>query len=116
MAATVDESTPPDIATAMVWFSWFKSNYPISFEVSASNGNPTLRSRFGGFPINRAQVSQPRYYLWNQLQREVDVLSSVLLTKTETQARSRAVRRQPHRGQNVRRLNGSRRTRRSGRN
>src|ERR1700683_209170 len=90
MAATVEESTPPDIATAMV----------LGFCMLRAD---RLRS------IHGRQLAQARYRLRYQGECHVDVFRSVLLAQAEAEAGTRSSGSQAHGGQHVGRLNRSRR-------
>src|SRR5580693_5446090 len=78
MAATAEESTPPDIATAMVFgFVMLRVNRLLS--------------------IRRRQLPQPRHCFRHQRQCDVDIGFSVLLAQTEADAGPRSIGLQPHR-------------------
>src|SRR5580700_8472159 len=97
MAATAEESTPPDIATAMVLrLCMLRADL--------------LRSIHGG------QLAQARYRLRYQRECHIDVLRSVLLAQAEAEAGTGSTGLQAHGGQHVRRLNRSRRAGRAGGN
>src|SRR5215813_2690306 len=94
MAATVEESTPPDMATAMV--SWFGIQH-----------SGSLRMDRGAFIVQRRELSQSGDRRGYKLNREVHLFSGVLLSDAESNAGAGAVRAQPHGGEDVRRLNRS---------
>src|SRR5271169_685775 len=77
MAATAEESTPPDMATAMV----------LGFVMLRVNSLLLVHWR---------QFSQPRHGLRHQRQRDVDILRSVLLPQAEPNAAMRAIASQAH--------------------
>src|SRR5208282_1803770 len=91
MAATVEESTPPDMATAIVL------------------GIDMLES-YGLLLVPRRKFAQPRNSLGHQRQREVDIFSRILLAQTEANTRSSSVCGQAHGNEHVRWLNRSRGT------
>src|SRR5579862_4893191 len=99
MAATVEESTPPDMATAIV-------RAPISFRLLDSNM----------LAVDRAQLAQSRGCFRRQCERKIDLFSGGLLSQTKPNAGPRPIRRRSHRDQHVRRLNRPGRTCRPGRN
>src|ERR1044072_7263266 len=71
MAATVEESTPPDMATAMVLLG-----------MMAKAGLLADRS----FIVNRRQFAETGDGCWNQFKSELHVFRCVLLTQTEADA------------------------------
>src|SRR5712671_5094391 len=91
MAATVEESTPPDMATAMVWgFGMLRANRLL--------------------PILRRQLPQSRYRLQHQRKRDFDVFPGILFAQAKADAGAGAVRTQSHRREHMGWLDGSRRT------
>src|SRR6202051_1310785 len=94
MAATAEESTPPDMATAMVW----------GFGILRANRLLLIGGR---------QFAQPRHCLRNQCKRDINILSCVLLAQTKPDAGASAIIAQAHRRKHMGRLNRAGRTRRS---
>jgi len=66
--------------------------------------------------MKRAQLSKASHSLGHQIQGEFNLLGTVLLAETKTQAGAGTRSRQSHGGEHVRRLDRPRRARRSGRN
>src|ERR1700730_18274854 len=98
IAATVEESTPPDMATAMVRASDIGSDM-LSDMVSDMLRTDRL------FSISRRQLPQPRHGLRQQRQSQINILLSVLPCQAQTDAAPRTLRAQSHCGQHVRGLN-----------
>lgn len=69
----------------------------------AQRTRPSLRDRFF---VNGTKLPQPRNRRRNQAQGELNVIGRILLAQAEPEAASRPLRRQSHRGQNMRRLDG----------
>src|SRR5208282_675950 len=91
MAATVEESTPPDMATAIV----------LGIDMLKSNGL---------LLIPRRKFPQPRDSLGHQRQREVDIFVRILLAQTEADTGASSIGWQAHGDKHVRWLNRSRGT------
>src|SRR5579872_553697 len=99
MAATVEESTPPDMATAIVScvnFSLLASTTHFHLWVVPRRNRPQMRDSFG-----------------NQRQREVNVFFGRLLSQAKADAGACPIRPKAHGKQHMRGLNRSRRTRRT---
>src|SRR5580698_354638 len=110
MAATVDESTPPDIATATVLcFSVTSVFDPIVMSVLLRRWLETNR----GLLVHRTDLSQSPDDFRHKCHGKVYIFGRSLLAEAETNAAPRAIGRQPHRRQYVRGLNRPRRTRSS---
>src|SRR5215469_9033661 len=105
MAATVEESTPPDMATATVWSLVSKNCASIRFSYSPRE---SLCSRTDSSLVHRAQFAQASDDFGNPLEREVNIIRRVLLAEAEAKACPGAIRRESHRSQHVRRLNCAR--------
>src|ERR1035438_1837355 len=90
IAATVEESTPPDMATAMVL------------------GVGMLKH--SSLPRRWRQFSQPRDNLRNQGQRKDDIFRSILLTEAEANTGTSPGGSQAHRSEQMRGLNRARGT------
>src|SRR5580704_7989306 len=91
MAATVEESTPPDMATAMV----------LEFVMLRVNNC---------LPVRRRQLPQPCHRIRHQRKREVNIFRYVLFAKAEADASPRPIGPEPHRQQHMGGLNRTRRT------
>src|SRR6266550_7479726 len=112
MAATVEESTPPDMATAMVLVG--------SIQHSAVSTQPQIQGAQlianRRLIVNRGEFSQAGYRLRYEVESEVDFVRRVLLAQAEADAGARAIGAQAHRGKHVRRFDCARGTRRARRN
>src|ERR1700733_8820511 len=106
MAATVEESTPPDIATAIV------SVVDIVIYVMARSSRLAPR---GLFPTG-GQFPQPADRPRPQPQSKFNVLRRIHLPQTKSNTSPSPFSRHPHGHQNMRRLNRARRTSRPSRN
>src|SRR5271163_1996413 len=85
MAATAEESTPPDIATAMVGSALSTWQLAFSFDECRSAKCQLLTAN-GGFGPHRRKFSQTGYRLRNQVQCEVYILGSILLAQAQANA------------------------------
>src|SRR5579872_1422293 len=89
MAATVEESTPPDMATAMVsvfsFYSWL--------------------DHFDWRAVPRRNLPQSRDGFGHKRQRNINIFFNCLLAQAEADAGPRLIRTQAHGDQHMRRLN-----------
>src|SRR5712671_5102276 len=103
MAATVEESTPPDMATAMVVGDDILSSsvllafgfWLLAFGSWLLAKSQKLRAK-SLFLVNRRQFPQPSYRLGHESQSKVDVLVVILLAQAEADTGARSIRTQPH--------------------
>src|SRR5580658_2857274 len=89
MAATVEESTPPDMATAMVLFCG------IGFKAGCQ-----LRAHSCSI-VNRGQLPEAGDGLRQQVEGELNILCRVLFAEAEAKAGAGYLWRQAHRGEHV---------------
>src|SRR5512133_2434084 len=107
IAATVEESTPPDIATAMV-------EGIIVTQSGWAECQDLLADRC--LIVNRRQLAQPGHRLNHESKSKLDVFRCVLLAKTEANTAASVVGAESHGGEHMRRLNRTGRARGAGRN
>jgi hypothetical protein len=111
MAATVEESTPPDMATAMVFGSGIghqASGFRSSCQLSARNLFWRTKLRADGCSIvNRGELAEAGYGLRDEGEDEFNVIGRVLFSQAEAEAGAGYLWRQAHGCQHVGRLNGS---------
>src|SRR5437016_9866884 len=90
MAATVEESTPPDMATAMVLEGGIQHS-ALSTQHSAFKSKTQLTAD-RCLIVNRGQFSQAGYGLGDKIESEIDFFRRILLSQAETNAGARTIR------------------------
>src|SRR5215471_15491332 len=104
IAATVEESTPPDMATAMVEFRIDES--VVSHRQQHPWEPPSANAGACRLP-QRRQLPQMSQRFGHERKREIHILSGVLLSQAEADAGARSLRTQAHSSQYMRGLDGA---------